>query len=96
MAYKKYTYSGSKRQLINGVILLSTFFGVRLIYGNMISYDFFQVLSTPSAQALLQPHVPIVYKSMLAILSGLNVFWFYKMVKSVAKRFGGEQKGKSS
>lgn len=86
-------HSGSRRQLVNGVVLLATFFGVRLIYGNLIALDFFQTLSGPGPRALLPAYYPEIYKTAMATLSGLNLFWFYKMVKSVVKRFTGPEVG---
>jgi len=79
--------SGSKRQLVNGIILLVTFFSARLVYGNMTGYEFFQELSTPAAKASVGNYGTVLYKTAMVTLSGLNVFWFYKMVNSVVKRF---------
>jgi len=77
--------TGSTLQLINGFALLSVFFCVRLIWGGMMSYDFFVTLNA------VYDHLPLVYIVVYGasniMLQGLNWFWFTKMVGALRKRF---------
>ena len=76
--------TGSKWQLINGVLLGATFFLVRLCFGTYMSYQFFRDVSAhwdrvPSIHFYL-------YASANVILNTLNFIWFFKIVESVRKR----------
>ncbi|GLB34737.1 putative TRAM, LAG1 and CLN8 homology domain [Lyophyllum shimeji] len=81
--------TGSTAQLINGFFLLSSFFGVRLVYGGKVSYDFVHTL------AQVRREVPIsyvlVYGAGNVILTSLNWFWFYKMIDALRRRFGEDK-----
>ncbi|KAF9061893.1 TLC domain-containing protein [Rhodocollybia butyracea] len=79
--------TGSTFQLVNGILLLATFFFVRLIGGAYVSYQFFFTLydawdEIPLAYAL-------IYGTGNIVLQGLNVFWFMKMITALRKRFSG-------
>ncbi|KAF8958822.1 hypothetical protein BGZ46_001888 [Entomortierella lignicola] len=77
--------TGTIYQLINGVILLSLFLGVRIIFGIYMSYQTYQ-----SAVVVIDQipwHLIIVYSLANVILNSLNIFWFYKMIESLMKRF---------
>ncbi|KAJ4487719.1 TLC domain-containing protein [Lentinula aciculospora] len=77
--------TGSTFQLINGILLLATFFGMRLVYGAYVSYNFFFTLYD------VRDKVPwsylFVYGVGNVVLQGLNVVWFVKMIRALQKRF---------
>ncbi|KAK7467344.1 hypothetical protein VKT23_004401 [Stygiomarasmius scandens] len=77
--------TGSTLQLVNGAFLLFTFFGVRVVYGGMISWEFFKTL------AQVKDEIPLVYVLVYGVgnvvLNGLNWLWFTKMVAALRKRF---------
>ncbi|KAJ3552078.1 hypothetical protein NP233_g12957 [Leucocoprinus birnbaumii] len=77
--------TGTTFQLINGIFLISSFLGVRLIYGGSISIRFFFTL------AKVWRDIPIFYIIVYAggnfILQGLNIYWFTKMISALRRRF---------
>ncbi|KDQ60907.1 hypothetical protein JAAARDRAFT_191041 [Jaapia argillacea MUCL 33604] len=77
--------TGSTLQLINGFFLLSTFFGVRIVYGGLMSYRFFYTLKDVMDQ------IPLVFVFVYGVgnvvLNGLNWFWLFKMISALKKRF---------
>jgi len=81
--------TGSTAQFINGFFLLSAFFGVRLIYGGKVSYDFLHTLLQ------VRHEVPFAYVFVYGfgnvILTSLNWFWFYKMISALRRRFGDDE-----
>ncbi|KAH9978315.1 TLC domain-containing protein [Russula compacta] len=77
--------TGSPLQLVNGLILLSTFGGARLVYGSIMSYQFYQSLF--NVRDGLSSAVFAGYISGNVILNGLNVFWFSRMIAAIRKRF---------
>ncbi|KAF5373927.1 hypothetical protein D9758_000750 [Tetrapyrgos nigripes] len=82
--------TGSPLQLINGVFLLLTFFGVRIVYGGMVSYDFYHSIYQ------VKDEIPFIYVVVYAggnvVLNLLNWFWFTKMITALEKRFTAESK----
>ncbi|KAF8637325.1 hypothetical protein AX17_002827 [Amanita inopinata Kibby_2008] len=79
--------TGTTLQLVNGFCLLATFFGVRILYGGKISYDFFVTLRHVYRDVPLT--YTIVYCTGNVLLQGLNWFWFTKMIAALCKRFQG-------
>ncbi|KAI8988915.1 TLC domain-containing protein [Pilobolus umbonatus] len=81
----KLGWTGSKIQLINGIILLATFFGARIVFGFVMSYKLWNDIH------LVREHVPwlyyIVYGGGNFITSCLNVWWFSQMIAMLRKRF---------
>ncbi|KAF9447661.1 DUF887-domain-containing protein [Macrolepiota fuliginosa MF-IS2] len=77
--------TGTTFQLVNGVFLLSSFFGVRLLYGGSVSVRFFFTLCE------VWRDIPIFYIIIYGagnfVLQGLNIFWFTKMIAALRKRF---------
>ncbi|KAG6830757.1 hypothetical protein H0H92_014838 [Tricholoma furcatifolium] len=77
--------TGSKAQLVNGIFLLGSFFGVRLVYGGKMSYEFLRTLMQ------VRHEMPwkyiIVYATGNALLTSLNWFWFSKMISALKRRF---------
>ncbi|KAI0332566.1 DUF887-domain-containing protein [Cubamyces sp. BRFM 1775] len=83
-------HTGSSAQWLNGVVLLSTFFSVRIVYGWYLTLDFMHSLYAARAE------LPTIYLLAFALgnltLNGLNLTWFYKMIFAIRKRFDGESK----
>ncbi|KAI0289857.1 TLC domain-containing protein, partial [Russula brevipes] len=77
--------TGSPLQLVNGLILFSTFAAARLVYGTMISYQFCQTLF--EVRDGLSSAIFAAYVCGNLILNGLNMFWFTKMIAALRKRF---------
>jgi len=83
-------HTGSTFQLINGVFLILSFFGVRIVWGGYISYNFFHTLCDVSHEL---PGLYIaIYGLGNILLQALNWFWFGKMIASLQKRFKGASK----
>jgi len=84
--------TGSTFQLVNGGLLLFTFFSVRLVYGGSISYQFFITLLG------IWREVPWFYTLIFGggnfALQGLNWLWFSKMIAAIRKRFSAEEERK--
>ncbi|OJT14106.1 hypothetical protein TRAPUB_9344 [Trametes pubescens] len=83
-------YTGSSAQWVNGVVLLSTFFSVRIIYGWYLTLDFMHSLYAARGQ------LPTFYLVAFALgnltLNALNATWFYKMIFAIRRRFDDEAK----
>ncbi|KAH8928854.1 DUF887-domain-containing protein, partial [Atractiella rhizophila] len=86
--FDKLGMTGSRAQLINGILLLSSFFFVRLVIGTYHSYrlwvETFLELSRPEEDGGRRigwfVAVPICRL-------GLNFFWFRQMIAALKKRF---------
>ena len=66
-------YTGSTAQWLNGVVLLSTFFSVRIVYGWYLTVDFMRALY--AARAQLPPHSIALYAAGNLALNTLNATW---------------------
>ncbi|KAF9372673.1 hypothetical protein BGX21_004713 [Mortierella sp. AD011] len=91
--------TGTIYQFINGIILLSLFLCVRIMFGIYMSYQTYQTAMLVIDQ--IPWHLIIVYSLANVILNSLNIYWFYKMIESLTKRFkpankGGKGKGNTS
>ncbi|KAI9190358.1 hypothetical protein H9P43_001792 [Blastocladiella emersonii ATCC 22665] len=78
-------WAGSKLQLANGVVFLTTFFCARIAVGFYSSYHFFvSVLEVID-------HIPAALFALYAvanvILNSLNVYWFHAMIRGLQRRF---------
>ncbi|ESK84900.1 duf887 family protein [Moniliophthora roreri MCA 2997] len=77
--------SGGILQLINGVFLLASFLGVRIIHGSWVSWNFWNTLRD------VKDNVPLTFVLVYGVgnilLNGLNWIWFSKMVTALQKRF---------
>ncbi|KAL8916093.1 MAG: hypothetical protein Q9172_006459 [Xanthocarpia lactea] len=82
--------TGSTLQLVNGIALLTTFGGSRLIWGTYQNYmlyqDIWRAVQTPG-ELPVPSWLAIAYLVSTTALSGLNYYWFARMVQTVAKRF---------
>ncbi|KAK6435376.1 hypothetical protein LTR95_008440 [Oleoguttula sp. CCFEE 5521] len=85
----------SDLQVYNGVALVGTFFGCRLVWGTYQTW----LLTQDMLSAWRAGPVPeLLFGTYLlanTALTGLNFFWFSKMVGTLRKRLGG-RKGKES
>lgn len=84
--------TGSRAQWINGVALLSTFAGSRLLWGTYQSLRLYQdiwlALRTTNPDELpVPPWLALLYLTSIMSLSVLNVHWFGKMIESIMSRF---------
>ena len=84
----KVDMTGSTLQLVNGIILTTTFFLSRIVWGSYIAYVFIGDLWTaynakPSALPLW---LPCVYVIANMSLNALNWYWFSKMIDSLRRR----------
>jgi len=77
--------TGTRVQLVNGILLILTFFFVRIVYGGLISLHFFRTLLNIYDDVPLS--YTLVYGTGNFLLMGLNFFWFYKMIAAIRKRF---------
>ncbi|KAL5490168.1 hypothetical protein ACEPAI_5001 [Sanghuangporus weigelae] len=80
----KMNLTGSTIQLVNGVLLLSSFAGSRLVYGSIKSFAFYQTLFAIKDQVPLV--ITLTYGLGNILLNVLNIFWFVKMVSALQKR----------
>ncbi|KAL9128865.1 MAG: hypothetical protein Q9217_002554 [Psora testacea] len=88
--------TGSTAQLINGIALLITFGGSRLVWGTFQNYrmyrDIWKAFNTTGGLPV-PPWLAAVHMLASATLTGLNVVWFQKMVQTLLARFQkGEKK----
>lgn len=81
--------TGSTLQLVNGVFLLSTYVGARLVWGTYNSYQLMQLLFfSPEGQGAPKS-VRYLYLGLNLLMNSLNFFWFRSMVLALRKRFTG-------
>ncbi|MCJ1317412.1 hypothetical protein MMC15_002736 [Xylographa vitiligo] len=92
--------TGSWAQLINGIVLLTTFACSRLLWGTYQSVnlyrDVWRAMQTP-AELPVPRWLALAYLASNTVLSVLNVYWFGRMVRTVRARFRkpeGEKRGK--
>lgn len=82
--------TGTKAQLVNGIALLASFGGSRLVWGSYQSVNMYRDIWTAYSSRGENP-VPswlaVAYVVSNTVLSGLNFYWFGKMVTTVKKRF---------
>ena len=87
--------TGTTAQWINGVILVTTFGTSRLLWGtyqNIHLYkDMWEMYKEPGGLPV-PPWLALVYVAASTTLTGLNVWWFEKMIRTLRARF--EQKRK--
>lgn len=82
--------TGSTAQLVNGIALITSFGASRLVWGTYQNFkmysDIWEASQTPGGLP-----VPLwlagVYMLSSAMLTGLNVVWFGKMITALSARF---------
>lgn len=82
--------TGSRVQLVNGIALIASFAASRLVWGtyqtvNMYR-DVWRALQTPG-ELPVPPWLALAYLVAITILSGLNFWWFSRMIVTLGKRF---------
>lgn len=89
----KFGMTGSNLQLYNGLTLMASFFGCRLVWGTYQTY----LLTTDMIEAWRAGPVPRllfgVYFLSNTTLTCLNFYWFSKMVEALRKRFEPKKDG---
>ena len=82
--------TGSTLQLVNGITLLATFAGSRLVWGTYQNFnmyrDIYRAIETPG-ELPVPNWLAVGYIVSTTALSILNFYWFGKMIQAVAKRF---------
>lgn len=82
--------TGSTAQLLNGILLLMTFGGSRLVWGTYQSvnmyHDMWVAYNKPGNNPV-PAWLAMSYVVANTILSMLNFFWFSKMIAALRKRF---------
>ncbi|KAL8832643.1 MAG: hypothetical protein Q9170_004803 [Blastenia crenularia] len=90
--------TGSTLQLVNGIALLATFGGSRLVWGTYQNYSMYQDIwkAVQNPGELPVPSwLALAYLASTTALSGLNFYWFSKMLQALAKRFEKPDKGQA-
>ncbi|KAJ3213427.1 hypothetical protein HDU67_002902 [Dinochytrium kinnereticum] len=82
--------SGSTIQFVNGLILLGMFFGARICFGFYQSYNFY--VSMIQNYDRIPFYLIAIFCVANVTLNSLNLFWFYRMILSVSKRFKPKSK----
>ncbi|OBZ90249.1 putative TLC domain-containing protein C17A2.02c [Choanephora cucurbitarum] len=85
----KLGWTGSKIQLVNGIVLLLTFFGARVVFGPYMSYKLWNDIYAVKEDVPLRYW--IVYGVANVATTCLNFWWFSQMVAMLRKRFPGQQ-----
>ncbi|KAJ3324625.1 hypothetical protein HDV06_006518 [Boothiomyces sp. JEL0866] len=83
--FDKFGLTGTNIQLANGLLLLFTFFSVRIVFGTYQIYSFFSYCI--SHWDILPVGYFYLYAFTMLTMQPLNYFWFYQMIKAIAKRF---------
>jgi len=77
--------TGGYLQIMNGIVLLITFFFARICYGGLMSVRFFYTLSDVRSE--IPTAMATIYALGNVALQALNWFWFYKMLFALRNRF---------
>jgi len=88
--------TGSRAQLINGLVLITTFGCSRVLWGTYQSLCLYQDLwkawNYPGTDATQLPAwLAVVFAGGNTVLCALNYYWFGKMISAVAKRFAPKE-----
>ncbi|KAG2177339.1 hypothetical protein INT43_007996 [Umbelopsis isabellina] len=95
----KLGWTGSRIQLLNGIVLLCTFFGARILrfikheteFPYFVSLFCYKYFTTRTIAKYIEPLTDMVaYGSANIILNCLNVYWFGLMIRMVISRFSGK------
>ena len=82
--------TGSMAQWVNGIVLITTFGVTRLLWGTYQSVqmygDITEAFKTPGGLPV-PPWLALVYVAANTTLSGLNLWWFGRMIKTLRARF---------
>ncbi|KAL8786479.1 MAG: hypothetical protein Q9195_008184 [Heterodermia aff. obscurata] len=91
--------TGTRAQLINGITLLATFGGSRLVWGVYQSVNMYRDIwhaYSLRGNDPVPPWLAVAYVASNTVLNVLNFYWFGRMVTTVKKRFDkpGAESGK--
>ncbi|CDS09320.1 hypothetical protein LRAMOSA10680 [Lichtheimia ramosa] len=86
----KLGWTGSKLQLVNGIILIFTFFMARIVVGFYMSYRLW--IDIYAVKELIPLRYWVIYGTANVVTSFLNVYWFGLMLRSLRKRFPSKSK----
>ena len=82
--------TGSTAQLVNGIALIATFGGSRLVWGTYQSVKMYQdvwlAFKTPG-ELPVPPWLALAYLTSTTVLGVLNFYWFGRMIKTIRARF---------
>ena len=82
--------TGSNLQLYNGIALIVSFGGSRLVWGNYQSFrmyqDVWRAIQNPG-ELPVPPWLAVAYVASVTLLSALNFYWFGRMIQTVRSRF---------
>ena len=93
----KLDMTGSRLQWVNGIVLLASFAGSRLVWGSYQSVrmyqDVWRAIRSPG-ELPVPAWLAVAYLASNTLLSVLNVYWFGKMIRTVRSRFEKRRPGK--
>ncbi len=84
--------SGSYLQLINGILLLASFFAVRIVWGWFMSYQVFSTLWMHRSDPRVSWLMSSIYFFSNMSLNFLNLYWYTKMLDALRRRLSQPQK----
>ncbi|KAI7849693.1 TLC domain-containing protein [Circinella umbellata] len=81
----KLGWTGSKLQLVNGILLITVFFLARIVVGLVMSYYLW--IDIYAVRELVPLSYCIIYGIANLVTSLLNIYWFGLMLRMLRKRF---------
>lgn len=88
--------TGGRAQLVNGILLIFTFFSCRIVWGTLnavfVFQDIYKTYYNPPADIIAQGRqfpawLGFVYLFSNTILNFLNYYWFSRMIVTLRARF---------
>jgi len=76
-------YANGKFRILNGLVLVLTFFFVRIVYGLYQSYEYY--IAVYYAWDRMPKTLVLFYSLGNVILNSLNLFWFRKLIAKAAR-----------
>ncbi|KAL1929475.1 hypothetical protein VTP01DRAFT_1613 [Rhizomucor pusillus] len=86
----KLGWTGSKLQLVNGILLIAIYFLARIVFGFTMS--FYLWVDIYAVKESVPWRYWIIYGVANMVTSFLNVYWFGLMLKMLRKRFPSNQR----
>ncbi|KAI8086625.1 TLC domain-containing protein [Halteromyces radiatus] len=88
----KIGWTGTKAQLINGIFLILSFFGARIVFGIYMTIQMWTDIY--AVKELVPLRYIVVYGSANFATVCLNLYWFRLMINMLRKRFPGNKTDK--